>query len=222
MTPEDRREYAAALRMSGHTLQEIGEWLGVTRERARQLCLGRTPRMLNQSRQVDPVKVMQVARRATSLHAVAKETGWGVGRIKQALSELGVLPALVRLWAWRRGTVQSRRIAELQHAARMLGRTPRTKDMLAHLAGLCSPSAYTYAFGSIRKAQTAAGLPFNRVGGGRKGQRQTHCKRGHEMTAENTYQHGNHRFCLACKKAGQKRRYHAAQLVGHGSDQQGK
>lgn len=83
-------------------------------------------------------------------------------------------------------------IAAMQKWARVHGMAPSKRDWIR--ADVDHPAYETVyeVFGSIGVARAAAGLtrPYRSV---------THCSRGHEFTAANTYLHRGKRLCRICR-----------------------
>lgn len=202
----ERDEYVAACIRAGHTLQSVADTLGITRERVRQLAhrAGVSERV-GHSVVHDPVKILAAARRLDSIAQVAKETGFSTGAISEVLRELGVRPALERLWRWRCGSRRRARVAaRLRAFANELGRTPTAKDIMGF-----SPSLYVEGcrtFGSIMAFRAAAGLPYVDM----RTVKSAHCIRGHANTPENRYPSGACRLCSQARDRSRNARQHVA------------
>lgn len=206
----DRDTFIRAQIEAGHTLQAVGDMLGITRERVRQIAnrLGVTDRGQHQPH--DVVRFMAVARRARSLKATASELGVGAGVVQRALVAIGAFPALTRLWRMRQKRSRAAElVAAMQALATRLGRTPAIADLNAPDAGTACHMVYVQAFGSLRAAQAASGLVPNAQGRPAR----ACCRNGHAMSGANllAYRNGTRtqRKCRACQNARKRAVYHA-------------
>lgn len=223
LTPvqRDRRAFARAMRDAGHTLEEIGGALGVTRERVRQYLVGDTSTRGVTSRvegfvNVDPVKLAAAYQRTNSVGSAARESGCSTKAAARALRELG-------LWSpgghWREH--RQRRHAEIveivRTLARELGRTPIAKEIGWRLCPVAANdnTAQVRAhqdgrryFGSYAAMIRAAGCePRGKGGKGHRRRVRVTCKKGlHPLIGENLYLYRKPdgtpvRICRACAKA---------------------
>lgn len=215
---ENQREYfrsrAEAMRTlyrDGATLEEIGAVYGVTRERARQVIAGSVKRGTG----LDPIKTINVCRKAQSLSAAVKELGGGThATIRAFLVQTGYWSAMKRLWQWRRHQAykhftDEQLLAKLVGLAERLGHTP---GMLECNADPDMPSHTTYVrrWGNWAPACVAAGLrPMAAGPRGHKNRDQNNglkyqCKRGHPLIEGNLYYYHEgrriRRICKACAK----------------------
>lgn len=144
---------------SGATLQEIGDAIGVSRERVRQIMAraGEETRR-NSISYVDPLKVLQAVEGSKSLKEIAKKAGCGLHGAGKVLRSMGVpIPKISR-----RKYSDKQLTDHMKKVARMLGRTPNMHDL--NTCGI-THTTYVNRYGSVRRAQEAAGLRPNAVGG---------------------------------------------------------
>lgn len=163
----ERDAYAVSLREAGYTLQEIGDILGVSRERVRQLVKrnGIEPgarERVNNSRRLDPLDVARFARspKATSLSEVAHEFGTTITKVSELLHALGMYDAVRRLYRLRaREATRQRIVRDLQAFAKRHGRLPSSRELTNDLTpDLPAFQTITRAYGSLRNAFAVAGL----------------------------------------------------------------
>lgn len=214
---ESQREYfrsrAEAMRTlyrDGATLEEIGAVYSVTRERARQVIAGQVKRGTG----VDPIKTINVCRRAGSLTAAARELGGASGQkqaeVKAFLVETGYWPAMKRLWQWRRHQAyqhftDEQLLAKLVGLAEKLGHTPGMKECNA-APDMPTHTTYVRRWGNWAPACVAAGLrPMVAGPRGHKNRDPNtglkyQCKRGHPLVEGNLYYWDGKRTCKACAK----------------------
>lgn len=203
-----RRDAMVTLYRDGATLEEIGAVYGVTRERARQVIAGATKRGTG----LDPIKTINVCRKAQSLSAAAKELGGGETKramIRAFLVQTGYWSAMKRLWQWRRhqayqNFTDDQLLAKLVALAEKLGHTP---GMIECNADPDMPSHTTYVrrWGNWAPACAAAGLrPMVAGARGHKNRNPNtglkyQCKRGHPLVEGNLYSWKNgKRACKTC------------------------
>lgn len=158
------------LRTGGATLQQIGDAIQMTREgvRLRLVAAGYGEKT---TKGPDPILVCRAAERATDLGTVAKAAKTYTVAVRQVLRALGKWDAfrdrmLAYAWAYRYEAA----LAALRALAARLGHTPTTDDIKA--AGLCT-TTYVRQWGTLRRAQAAAGLVPNQLGGDRYAARRT-------------------------------------------------
>lgn len=203
---------------AGYTLDDLGAHFGVSGERVRQIAerFGITYRSHGRT-DADPVAIMEAVRNPamTTLDDLAVACGTPKEKLVPCLRALGIRAAVSRLLRWRRTQPTRVRLATaIQILAARLGRTPtlfEIADQLGIQRTAAGPSL-VHAFGSIRQAMRYAGVVPRKAGdcgqiNPRKGRHQTHCRRGHEMTPENTYVSRNTRSCRTCQTANNRRAY---------------
>lgn len=196
----ERESHMIVMRESGATLEEIGRAFGVTRERVRQLLERNGYSGSAPSRQVDPLKLLAAIRSADvcSVREAAQRCGSNVSSGMMVIRRLGLAKAVQRLFQWRRDW---RYISAYRDLAAQLGHTPGVAE--CHEAGLWQ-SHIQRRFGGMQKLAVRAGLQPNHEGswagrGVRGRPRQSHCKRGHALTPENSYAYRGQRACKACR-----------------------
>jgi hypothetical protein len=214
----DRDAYVVSMRRAGHTLQAIADTLGVSRERVRQLAKRNgSVRVSLAAHNLDPIALLRFARsrECRSCMDCARHFGVDATAVHRAFRALCVLPALTRLYRWRRMAAQrALYIAQLHAFVAEHGRAPTTREMNARgsTRGLPFASELQRTFGTFVAGFAAAGLGSRGLGsrahlGPRI--RKTHCRRGHELTPPNLYtgtkpDGTQWRQCKACHRA-QKR-----------------
>lgn len=194
----------------GATLEEIGAVYGVTRERARQVIA----QVVRRGTGIDPIKTINVCRKAQSLTYAAHELGGNSNKskeIKAFLIETGYWPAMARLWAWRRKQAyqtfsDEQLLDKLRALAGKLGHTPGIKEVNAD-PDMPSHTTYVHRWGNWAPACAAAGLTPMKAGArGHKNRdpntgRKAICKRGHSLLDEtNLYVWRGHRVCRQCSE----------------------
>ena len=151
-----------ALYMGGATMEEIGQAVGLTRERVRQR-IRRAGYVGTHRRGPDPSAVCRAAETALSLGEVARISGCCADAARRVLVTLGKWAAFKeRCTLHRRMRTRAALLIKLRHLAARLGRTPRIRD-INRTRGMSHPLYFRY-FGSLRAAQIAAGLEPNPVG----------------------------------------------------------
>ena len=191
----------AVLYRGGCTLQEIGDAIGLTRERVRQLIA-----------KVDPD---------------AKESGWHRERLEnlspRAKSRLGIShEELTKRRAAQKEAGKTRLITALRKLATELGRTPTQGELARRLGYRQSASVAVKCkrfFGGTYVQATRAlyalvGLvPRGPGSPGHVNPRlpRTHCKRGHSLSDAYVW-HGNRR-CRACLRIRDATRYARARAI---------
>lgn len=212
----DRNKTFLHFYSTGSTLEEIGNAFGLTRERVRQILTryGSPSRLVSP---VDPIRSLYVCRRAMGITQAAGALGVEVAHLRVLLSELGVLPALERLWQWRRArrdrtTSNAELLERLSALVQALGRAPTLREIKEQL-GIDPPTFYR-RFGSFRAACALVGVaPRSRGYPGhlhplRHPQQKArgHCRRGHDLTVPgsvyvySTPTGGFVRYCKACQR----------------------
>lgn len=145
----------AALYQGGATLQEIGDAVGLTRERVRQRIsrVRRPSELRSRSSKIDPLKLLQVYDESKTVGQIAREVG---------------AKYYTTYWMLRRMHLPTRKhkgpmysdddlLKRLRNLATSLGRTPTVAD-LTTAAGISSQSTYHTRFGSYSYACRLAGL----------------------------------------------------------------
>jgi len=165
---DSRQDAFAALRRDGATLEEIAQVYGVTGERVRQV-LEAAGKNESHVAAIDPIRTVNVCRKANSLSYASGQLGKQPEAIRKVLKMTGYLPAMERLWAWRRAKNYQKisdgeKIEALQRLAAKIGRTPGMNEASADPD---TPTHMTYVrtWGSWRAACEAAGLRPNERGG---------------------------------------------------------
>lgn len=208
----DRDAQVIVMRESGAKLGEIGAAFGFTRERARQILL-RNGHRKGRALAVDPINILRAARSpdARRMEDVPRLANAAPDDVYRALRALGVRPALLRLYRLRRRRAL---LVAIQSWAFAHGRTPKAVDFGMGIGGqrahdLPCGQTVRIVFGSLTAATDLAGLPRNLRGyqahRAPRG-KATHCRRGHEWTAENTYTWSSKRYCRACEKVRARRK----------------
>jgi len=178
----DRWVYAQSLRDAGHTLDDIGKALGVTRERVRQ-----KTQACGFAASVDPIMLVRLIRAqvgVTSYEGLAAAIGVGAGSVIECVDLLSMRGAVDRLFRWRRHAPTRRRYAAIVlNLAARLGRTP-TYAELAEVLGIPKTHAapkLASIFGSGPQLWRYVGLTPNRRGapGHRNRGPSPTCRRGH-------------------------------------------
>ncbi len=166
---DSRKAAMVVLFKDGATMDQIGHVYGVTRERVRQVI--RVAGFKENPRRVDPLRIINSARKAFSLWQVCSESGYSAETVTECLTHLGHLPALNRLWEWRkkRRIHGGRKYSDFELLRRLralaaeLGHTPGINHINAAEA-FPRHTVYVMRFGSLSKAQRLAGLIPNRTG----------------------------------------------------------
>jgi hypothetical protein len=174
----ERAEAIAAFAAGGATLEEIGRHFGISRERARQIRDRIAPdySMTRGWRRVPVIEFLKAIRAPgiASYAAAAEAIGLKAvsPKLMSALDELGLRGAADRLFRMRARRQPSfwwsedRVIGALRALATRLGRTPGVKDLTGRRDhGVPSPGTVIRFFGSLKRAQLAAGLTPTRQGG---------------------------------------------------------
>jgi hypothetical protein len=145
------------LYMGGATLQEIGDVVGVTGERVRQILRSNGIKPRTSLKQIGPIL------RAYDVSKTTKEIAAEAGRDKDTTRRVLHALGLPRRNAWQKWT-QERIVTRLQDWAREHGRQPLATDLLSgHPAkrDYPSPQIVRYHFGKWNAAIKAAGFkPF--------------------------------------------------------------
>lgn len=205
------------MRESGAKLEEIGAAFGVTRERIRQL-LERQGYTKTRSSDVDPIAILKAARAdgVTNMRAAARACGIDIALVSKVVRELGVGPALQRLYRWRRQAPQRRNaVARLRAFGEKYGRSPFAAEIgfkarTPKHPDLQGVSSALPLFASLGTMFEAAGLVSRKRGTpGHQGPRRKapprpRCRNGHEYTDANTYMASNGRRCRTCIKLARK------------------
>lgn len=153
-----RVEAMAALAEGGTTLQEIGEYYGITGERVRQL-LARRGVPIPRRYGPDVVAIMRHVRAPgmVSLRQVARVLGITNYAVSRAVNALGKGRAVQRLYRWRRHSARRQHwIAWYRALAERLGRLPAHADAVQ--SGLHPPTLYCYFPGGIKELRREAGF----------------------------------------------------------------
>jgi hypothetical protein len=212
----DRDAYVAGMRRAGHTLQEIGDVLGVSRERARQLAKRAGVEGLTTlaAPRIDPVAMLRFARspECASFADCARRFEVDDHAVGRVFRSLGVDAALKRLYRWRRlSRLRALYAGQIRAFIATHGRPPMVREMNARGSknGLPFASELQHAFGSLVAAWSALGIaprPRGTLSHLRPRQPGTHCKRGHALTPDNLWSglrsNGKRwRACKACHRA---------------------
>jgi hypothetical protein len=149
---------------SGLSLREVGDELGVSRERIRQYLVDANVHTRHNGWRGRPcaIAVMKAIRAPGVLsftQAAARSPDLTATTISNAARALGCGEAVRRLFRLRS---RARLREDLAQVAAVIGRTPTATDMNAHVGGLYGATSYQRVFGSVRDAQTAAGLKLVR------------------------------------------------------------
>ncbi len=207
----DRWAYAQSLRDAGWTLEEIGQSLGLTRERIRQKTTKRNA-VSGSADRIDALRLVSILRGSpiTTLNELATASGHGLVSVRECLTQLGMLRSATRLLRWRRTVPTRRRHAALIRAEYdRLGRTPTLHELATAMGvnpGAAAP-ILTDAFGSVRAAMRYVGIEPRGAGGPghtRPKRKRTHCPRCGDKIHEAPC---GARRCLRCRRAYQKARY---------------
>ncbi|TAL49183.1 hypothetical protein EPN83_01425 [Patescibacteria group bacterium] len=163
-----------------YTLEELGDLLGgLSRERVRQLVRKTGSVYSKPNWPKDPLPAIRTLREnseITSLHAwqkALKRKGRGGVKnfsLRKMMLEFGITEAVERLFSLRRWRNQALRREVMREDLRVLalklGHTPSERE-IDELGKFWAEDYYS-SFGSLRAAQTAAGLKPNRKGGEHK------------------------------------------------------
>lgn len=156
--------YAQELRNAGHTLEDIGRTLGVTRERVRQKTTvpGHVPSDIVPG--ADVARLLACVRDPATMSTAPLVAIRGDAR--RVLTRMGRWDAAVRLFRWRRTAPRRRYIAGvIQGEFRRHGRTPTLLELsVAFGVGPTAAAPMLVAtFGSVRAAMEYAGVPHRSV-----------------------------------------------------------
>jgi hypothetical protein len=226
----ERDGYVLSLREAGYTLAEIGGEIGVSRERVRQLLERAGAGALKASggvTRLDPIAVLRAARApgVMSLGDVAERAGRPRNGAEytamlRLVKQLGVYPALKRLYRWRFRSARRREVLDALRAwCTVHGRMPTTTELNdPAISDLPWGMACVTAFGSLPTMWAALGVAPRQSGhhghrSARAGSlRSGACLRGHPWTPENTRVIRNPgtgaetHACRACASERKKRR----------------
>lgn len=217
----ERDAFVVSLRQAGHTLQEIGDMLGVSRERARQLLERQGVTKASVAAKVDPLAVLRFARsrECRSFSDIKRHFGTDGVQERKALRALGVGRALRRLFRLRhRAAMQQQIVSQLRTFVEREGRNPTTLELTNHRRpDLPSWMTATRLFGSLEAAYEAAGLRYVRRPVGypshmkpRKGTLASgFCRNGHAWTPDNTATYTRPdgtevHVCRACQRSARR------------------
>ena len=141
----ERVERIVALRRGGATLEGIAQVIGVSRERVRQLEAKSTDPLVGPAARIDPLRLIRAVRdpATTSIHNIAKTLHSSDAEITRCLKELGLLPAVRRLFRMRKGSrrravMEPRReamVTAVKACAERLGRDPTIHEMYEAIFG---------------------------------------------------------------------------------------
>lgn len=154
----------ALLYTGGATLEEIGNAIGVSRERVRQRLVraGITERHHRHPNHADPLLICREAEVATSGRDLARRTGRTYDTCRKVLNALGKWEAFSeRCWVARTTETRRRLLSRLRQVGQELGRTPSQHDLQAR--GIAH-TGYYIQFGSLARAQALAGFRPRAVG----------------------------------------------------------
>jgi hypothetical protein len=147
------------------TLDTIGKRFGITRERVRQVIhkyvdAGRLSRT-----QINVATAMGAVRRAGTWEEAAEISGESAGTLYRMAEEMGMLPAIQRLYRLRK---RAKMLARLRAVRAELGRPFKGGDFSGPtlIRGLPSSATLRRHFGSIRNAVRLAGLECDWPKGG--------------------------------------------------------
>ena len=218
-----------ALYAAGSTLQDIGDLLGVSRERVRQR-IARSGPPIDRAHALDPLDLLAKCRAPdTTCYAHVRVFHHNYAELKRALDALGVRDAVERLWRIRkmRPTWARRRqlVATIRRLATELGRRPTVHE-IAVAEGKVNPTrsncgAYIVGLwlGPDRKRRTAGTLGdiWRAAGYGEQIPRgykswrpeakakvdkvaRGTCRNGHPWIPANRYPSGTCRLCDRARK----------------------
>lgn len=148
----DRNEALCALAGAGYSRTELAGWVGISRERVRQIVgnLGERGRMS----QIDPMPIMRTVRRGNheTLAGIARDAGVPTSSVHWTIEWLGKGPAIRRLF---RARYRRRLLIALRMEAQRRGRIPSAFER-----GRCHPmlGSYQREFGSWNNAIRCAGM----------------------------------------------------------------
>jgi hypothetical protein len=147
------------------TLDTIGKRFGLTRERVRQVIhkyvdAGRLSRT-----QINVATAMGAVRRAGTWEEAAEISGESAGTLYRMAEEMGMLPAIQRLYRLRK---RAKMLARLRAVRAELGRPFKGGDFSGptQIKGLPAAETMRKHFGSIRNAVKLAGLEYDWPKGG--------------------------------------------------------
>lgn len=208
----NRDATVVALYAGGATQDEIAVVSGgVSRARIGQILNRNGIIGIGRRRSVGPVQVMAACRRpdVASWHDAAMALGGANRRpaLRRVVDELGVAPAIERLFRWRRGHLQQafregRRvelIEQYRELATRLGRIPTGRDLRPE-NGVPFWVTFYHHFATIRELREAAGINSKDR---REGRLLTHCRSGQHLLAETRTKWG---YCGICRKNQDARR----------------
>lgn len=157
IVPVGARPEIAMLYLGGATLQELGDMVGVSRERVRQILRADGIKPRTTRREIGPI--LRAYDPSKTTKEIAAEAGCRVETAYRALRALK-LPRRNRRDKWTRELI----VAQLQDWAAEHGRQPLAPDLLhGHPAkqGYPSPNVVQYHFGTWNAGIRAAGFkPF--------------------------------------------------------------
>lgn len=164
---EERKRVVQALRAGGSTLQEIGDYLGVTRERVRQI-LDEPGVGSGRRHTTDPARIVRTLRdpATASIADLARRSGTAMPSLLRCLRETGLLPAASRLLRWRQSRALRARHEARQARLRPIleafiarhGRFPTATECNNHVEGLPAAPSVQLAWGMYNSAAKSFGF----------------------------------------------------------------
>lgn len=159
---QNRDAAVAALVVEGRTLTEVGEMLGISRERVRQRCnrVGVSSRFGRHS--LDPIAIVRELRKPSTLSTgdIARALDTYAPAVTKVLRILDMYEAARRLFKWRRDWILLRRFIA---TAELFGHTP-SKGELDRTPGAPFQNDIQRRLGGLQAAARRAGLKPNVVG----------------------------------------------------------
>jgi hypothetical protein len=155
-----------------YTFEELGAWMGLTRERVRQICEdgGSTVERAFQDWHFDPLTMLRYLRRDSTIHSwkdLQKKTGKETRNVQKFVDTCGLRNAVNRLFQLRKyvakGPFRKLLLEDLRRVSSIMDRTATQVDINLH--GKYSINSYYHHFGSLRRAQERADLTPNGIGG---------------------------------------------------------